>query len=460
MSEFVNVSAFKTRTKGKGFKASRFNVQTEDKHRNLLVLNTYSSRFIKIDENYKSLVLDILKRPNEAEVVHPLFKFLESKGFIVPSDTDEFRRAELLHSETISGSDHLHLILLPNEDCNFRCKYCYESFSKNFMKDWVQQAVVKYVERNIHRYKSLKVDWFGGEPLTAIPIIEKLSAQLLEICAKHRVRYSSSMTTNGYNLTLSVFKKMQKCRINTYQITLDGVKDTHDRQRVRVSGAGTFDQIIGNLRNIRDTIKSGTFKIILRTNVSGEVLDRLDEYADMISREFANDSRFTTHWPAVGDLGGDSVKDVVLCTNKDLVSPMQSASEKGVDFSFYSEKMGAGDSVCYASKRNSFIIGSDGIIYKCTVAFEDEDNQVGLIAEDGSIHLDKDKYSLWVTGHENSDQTCQKCYFRPSCQGAACPLHRIKTSERACPPVKLYIKDYMRASSIKSRRFETYIGGE
>lgn len=120
-------------------------------------------------------VRNILKRPDEYSKLGGLFTELVTRGYIINSNVDEFRKAELLHQNTLSINSGLELILMPNEDCNFRCKYCYESFAKNFMTESVQQGIIKFLERNIHRYSSLHVSWFGGEPLTAIPIIERLS---------------------------------------------------------------------------------------------------------------------------------------------------------------------------------------------------------------------------------------------------------------------------------------------
>lgn len=447
----LNVHHFAVATVEEGYKASRFNIRTEDKNGNLLLLNTYSNRFVRIEAEEKEVFKEVLRNPDHALPNHPAIHELVNRGFLVPKSVDEFRRAEFLHQETIANEGHLELTLLANEDCNFRCTYCYESFAKNFMQEWVQQAVIRYLEKNLHKYESLHVSWFGGEPLTAVPIIEKLSNRMIELCKQHKIRYTSSMTTNGYNLTLNNFKKLLKLRCTHYQITLDGIEDTHNQTRKRLDGKSTFERIVRNLRNIRDNIPNRLFNILVRGNINAEVLKVIDQYSDFLSAEFANDSRFQFHWQPVGNWGGDEISADKLCTYGDLFTPMYDAIEKGVDFSFYQKHFEAKDSVCYASKRNNFIIGSDGIIYKCTIAFDDEINHVGMISEQGTMHLDPDRYALWVTGHESSDAKCQKCFFRPSCQGASCPLMRIKMGEAPCPTNKVHFKDYMQLVSASSR---------
>lgn len=47
----------------------------------------------------------------------------------------------------LSFNQTLELILMPNEDCNFRCVYCYEDFVKSEMKETVQKGILKYLEK-------------------------------------------------------------------------------------------------------------------------------------------------------------------------------------------------------------------------------------------------------------------------------------------------------------------------
>ncbi|MBP3041922.1 SPASM domain-containing protein, partial [Bacillaceae bacterium Marseille-Q3522] len=90
------------------------------------------------------------------------------------------------------------------------------------------------------------------------------------------------------------------------------------------------------------------------------------------------------------------------------------------------------------------VIGSDGTIYKCTVALDSDFNKVGQLLEDGSMKLNSDLMALWITSDETADESCQKCFFRPSCQGAACPKIRIEKGKKPCPPDKIHIKDVMK----------------
>lgn len=51
--------------------------------------------------------------------------------------------------------------------------------------------------------------------------------------------------------------------------------------------------------------------------------------------------------------------------------------------------------ICYASKKNSIVIGSDATLYKCTGDFEYEKNHVGVLTPDGQMkYNEKRNYTL------------------------------------------------------------------
>lgn len=451
----IELGKMKKKQELDGYKSSRFNVFSEGKEGQLLLLNTYSNKMVRFSSDSKHLVRDLLKHPDRAMKDSKLFEFMYDRGFIISNSVDEFRRAEMRHQETITQEGTLSLIIMPNEDCNFRCVYCYESFAKNFMNESTQEGIINYLRKNIRQYSRLQIEWFGGEPLTAVPIIEKLSSEMIRICQENKVQYAATMTTNGYNLSLEVFRKMQEYMVFGYQITLDGLAETHNQTRVGREGNDTFDQIVSNLKAIRDNVKRNTFSIVVRTNVTRNIYEKLEHYFEFFNQEFGNDHRFICKMSKTGDWGGESVRSLEnqFCTSKDIVSVLKNALEHKIPvWNAYEDQLH--DSVCYAAKRNNYVIGSDGIIYKCTVALSDENNQVGLLTQDGNMYIDKDKFSLWVTGHESSDEGCKKCFFRPSCQGASCPYIRIHTGEAPCPDIKKYIKDYMRIVTAQSKNVE------
>jgi uncharacterized protein len=84
------------------------------------------------------------------------------------------------------------------------------------------------------------------------------------------VKYYSSITTNGFLLEESVVDTLLACDVKTFQVTIDGPKELHDKQRRSKDDKDTYKTIKRNLINMKK--KSGNFSVVLRTNVSPELI--------------------------------------------------------------------------------------------------------------------------------------------------------------------------------------------
>lgn len=102
--------------------------------------------------------------------------------------------------------------------------------------------------------------------------------------------------------------------------------------------------------------------------------------------------------------------------------------------------------VCYAARPYTFIIGAGGKIMKCTVALDyEERNVIGMLAENGEMELDEEKFALWTEPAFESDDKCKKCVILPMCQGGACPLRRFNLGESPCVPLRSTLKKELRS---------------
>ncbi|RSU11333.1 hypothetical protein CBF28_12175 [Vagococcus carniphilus] len=104
-------------------------------------------------------------------------------------------------------------------------------------------------------------------------------------------------------------------------------------------------------------------------------------------------------------------------------------------------------STCYASKSNSFTIGSDGKIYKCTVALYEDINDIGTLREDGSMEINQSKHQKWISS--KLDDKCHDCSLLSSCLNSQCPLNRI-TKKETCLVSKVKIMEAVKLLSYQN----------
>jgi uncharacterized protein len=246
------------------------------------------------------------------------------------------------------------------------------------------------------------------------------------------------MTTNGYLLTAERAERCFHSGVTTFQITLDGPPETHNRLRKLAGGGKTFDTIFTNLCALQE--RADTFHVRIRVNYTPEVVAQIPQFLTFLGHQFGGDPRFSIHCHAVGHWGGPNDHLVETCEQKTAESVdvqfMGLALEAGFNLDSWKESMRPFGSVCYAADPRSFVIGSDGTVYKCTVAFNDPRNQIGTLAPDGTLDISAELHRLWIHSGEEADTGCQQCAFRPACQGNLCPLERLNTGQKVCPPIK------------------------
>jgi uncharacterized protein len=316
----------------------------------------------------------------------------------------------------------LHLILLPTERCNFRCTYCYERFDVGRMPAPVVDAVIAFLERRAPRLERLEIGWFGGEPLLAKSIVYQISSHAANLAVTYTgLTYAANMTTNGYLLDLNTAETLLSVGVDTYQISLDGFQELHDRTRRKADSSGTFDRIWRNLLDLRDSDLD--LRVTIRVHFTPDSVLQLDPLINAINEEFAADNRFCVYFKDVERLGGSQddairlfsdrlIKEARANLNAKLANPAQAGSLDANE-----------PYICYASKPTSLLIRPNGQVGKCTVALYDERNNLGRLNPDGTLSIDQEKLRSWMRG-----------FSRLSEPELSCPLSAMNEEIRG--PVK------------------------
>jgi uncharacterized protein len=424
------------------WKPSRFNMVSRRSDGTLLVYNSFSGALVQVNGTEADHVATTLAGRSLVEPKGVL-SVLALQGLLVPSTVDELEKTRRLHDSLFEQHDRLHLTLMPTEKCNFRCAYCYEDFSRGKMSTEVIDSVIHLVQQQAAKLRILSILWFGGEPLTALDIVEEVSHRVVAICRENQIQYSAGMTTNGYLLAEQGLERCLSAEISQFQITLDGPAETHDTLRVLADGSGTFDAILGNMCSMRD--REEDFHVRIRVNFTPATIPHIPEFLTFMGSEFGSDPRFSIYFRPVGEWGGEQNHFFRTCDQGTADSHgihfMSMAFQEGLGLDAWKESMHPFGSVCYAADPRSFVIGSDGTVYKCTVAFDDPRNQIGRITSDGSLSIDEQLHDLWTLSWEETDPECQKCAFFPACQGNMCPLRRLNGAEKRCPAIKTHLKE-------------------
>lgn len=409
----------------KDYLSSCYNYVSKSENR-LLLYNSKSGRFAAIenaDKNISEFLLQGGVMPKQID--SKLQEFLISKKYVVRSLQDE--KEEIVNNyQSVIDKNELFLEILPTEQCNFRCIYCYENFQKGCLDKVSVKGIINFVNSNIENCTALRIAWFGGEPLLAMDVIENLTEEFINICRKNHVPYFSSMTTNGYLLSPDMIKRVKKCHITNFQITIDGLENEHDQQRVGKDGRKTWAQIISNLKYIKSNILSSTIHIMVRTNITREIYENRYAYIAFLEKTFADDKRFTFFFHLAEDWGNieDDVKKK-FCGTNEFYEILELAAEHKLSLEIFQYFLTPESRVCFAGRKKAFVITPDGGIHKCSFRLDDQKNFITNVKNMEINHKD----CLPMPYYKNLLEVCKKCKKLPLCYGLVCPSYSKSVTE-------------------------------
>lgn len=305
------------------------------------------------------------------------------------------------------NSSEFSLIMMPTEQCNFKCQYCYEEHNNIVYSDNTIQAIKELLRNKGQRYHALNIEWFGGEPLLKLRTI----LDIMKTAQSTFQMVRGGMTSNGYLLNSRAIDELYAVGVKHYQITLDGDKQHHDKIRLTKSHRGTFDKIWGNLLLLRS---SGylDLDITIRVHLTIDNLDSVTRLIRKILATFETDKRFHLLFKPIVQLGGENDSQLNVIP-KHLEEPIVNALEQlsgkiRKNFATH-EKLLNLNSYCYASNPHHLVIRANGDINKCTVALDKPENTVGKLNSDGSISINEERFKYWLRGLETLDPDTLLC---------------------------------------------------
>lgn len=139
------------------------------------------------------------------------------------------------------------VIIKTTYDCNMRCRYCYESSKADRQRLPLSRVKVLLEKLRKNSSRSYNLIWHGGEPLiSGVDFFQEVINLEKEVGGI----FINSIQTNGLLLKGAELDFLLK---NNFKIgiSLDGPKEIHDLQRVKLGGKGTFDEVWESVKRVR-----------------------------------------------------------------------------------------------------------------------------------------------------------------------------------------------------------------
>ena len=417
-------------------KLSKYNILIEDKDK-CYIFNTRSLAIVEIDANIKTAISQ-----NDLSIEKEYIDAFYENGLIVDNDENEFLSVKNDYWNCVCSEQALFISIMPTLNCNLRCPYCFEHHDNNNITPEVEESILAYVKDKITNtnLEILKVDWYGGEPTLKMDVIARMANKFIEICAENGLTYISSITTNATLLSEKNARILKEAAVTHMQITIDGPKEVHDVRRVGINGEGTFDKIVGFIRDYKEI-----FEIVIRINVDKSNEHEVDELLEYLADNGFKDVPITIKGIVSSEerdvtdtqLEGKMLSDVIYQKNRHAIE----LGLKPAVLQYFDLKS---DNFCIVDCLNQYIISPDGRLFKCGESYLDSDpGYVGKIdVEKKEFELNEALTNKWIKDPFVDDK-CQECEILPMCYGGCQMKRNVKKSCPCNMDLKYHLKDYI-----------------
>ena len=311
-------------------------------------------------------------------------------------------------------------------DCNLRCAYCFASQGdfngdRDLMPLEVGKKAFEFLVTQSKNRHNLEVDFFGGEPLMNFQVVKNLVAYGRSLEKEYNKRFNFTMTTNAVLLNDENMRWIDD-NMNNVVLSLDGRKAVNDHMRKTVSGGGSFDVIIENIKKMAALREASGKEYYVRGTYTKNNLDFGKDVEFLAKQGF----RSVSVEPVVTDetknyaiLEGDV--DRIKAEYDRLALAYLDKEAKGLDYLFYHFMVNLDAGPCVYKRISGCGAGRDyvavtpqGTIYPCHQFVGNDDFIMGNVDEGITNPQIKETF---MGANLLKKEACRECWCRYFCGG-------------------------------------------
>lgn len=432
-------------------KVSKYNFYFDVEEKEFYIYNSLSNALMEIDKDAYEKIKRLCNNTicDKEAFEEDLYEALCKNNFLTESDADDFLRYKAIIMAMRKERWGMHLTLAPTMDCCFRCHYCFEKYKEEgYMNTEIMDGIIKYVTSH-KDLKSIKITWFGGEPLMAIDQIEQFYEKFSHKWGDKI--FMSNIITTGYHLDKHSIEVLKKVRVGAMQITLDGIKETHNKVKYFEGSGDVFEKVMNNIELLKK--EAPEINVAVRVNLTKENMHEYTELYRYFQNRFKEYQNIVISPAFVMDRGVSNKSnktDSVFFGHKDRTEYILGLTGKhGIHSPFirYPQRY-----FNECAIRNNLAISFDpeGYAYKCWEVIGDKKYAIGKLSAEGHItEINHRVLNRQLYGADPiEDSTCSKCNYLPIC-GGGCPIQRIENEFEGgrnctCIPHKGYMDKFMK----------------
>ena len=317
----------------------------------------------------------------------------------------------------------MNYTVIMTNDCNMNCLYCYE---KNKKKQSISystlDATVTFVKDTMSSKNKLVIH--GGEPLLEFDKIKYFVDEINKI--KKECKFELFITTNA-TLVDDASADFLKKHFDKISISIDGISESHDKNRIFKKGSGTYNVI---LEKINLYFKDSLETLIARMTVNERNVYELSQNVLHLIK-----LGFKKIYPVVDQMGNWNDESLIVLRDE-FLKVLNSAEIEVEDFD-----LGFVKDAIYKCKNahckgglTTFTVDTDGNLYPCVVANGIKRFCIGDVFNG----LDINKRDTILDNNNHKNTYCIGCVRYDYCEGTRCKIiNKIQTDDWNIPSINI-----------------------
>jgi len=401
-------------------KFSQYNYLFKSDKFGFLLYNSETNSFAELQEELYETLQKIQSGQLTADTLPAdILSQLEKAKVFTNNDDSFYLQKKFYFYRRVYNTSRLGFALAPTTFCNFNCPYCYE---ENRLPVFMTEETENHFMEFIKKYKNIEavdIIWYGGEPLANFKSIKNI---LRKISQDSTIKLGEhGIVTNGFLLDEEKSKFFQEYPLNFIQITIDGLKNSHDQRRILKDGTPTYDKILHNIDTFFEYNKQT--RVSIRVNIDAANSDDFVLLYNELTERWKG-KNIDVHPAFVGAYTKScSEQCSVLHQDERIAFYMNLYEKHGLNVRFYPDFQIGG---CCATNINYYVVGPRGELYKCWNDIGIETRIVGYLDKDDIPN--KNLLTQYLVGPSMfDDEECKKCVLFPVC-GGGCQWLRLKNT--------------------------------
>lgn len=300
--------------------------------------------------------------------------------------------------------------------CNARCEHCGSSCGDKIPNDEIESKYLKKTLKEIsEKYNASEIllNVTGGEPLLREDLFE-----LMEYATS--LGFHWGITTNGILINDEMAKKLEKYKLDTISISIDGLKETHELFR---KVPKSFDKILNGIKLLQNNKYIKTIQVTTVANKKN--FNELEDLYELMKKIGINNWRVINCDP----IGRAKDNDNILLDKsqlKQLFTFIKEKNDEGKINVTYgcSHYLGAKLEneirpfyfMCITGLTTASIL-SNGDVYACPNIERRPELIQGNIRKDSFVDIWENKFEQFRHKRLTTNDKCKKCSEYKYCRG-------------------------------------------